>query len=92
MTAFKSRAEVERMVEACVMPGVTELAPVPGFTDHAFAVHPPIPGLVFGFAIAHHDRDQDHIVLDIVRDEYQRRGEREADAALWHKHGRRRAG
>ena len=23
------------MVEACVMPGVTELAPVPGFTYHA---------------------------------------------------------
>jgi hypothetical protein len=52
-------------IEHSVDKGVTERPPVAGVRYEAFEVHPPSPGNLLGFAIAH--RTGDKFIVDVVK-------------------------
>ena len=61
---FLDRQRFADAVERCVTKGVKERPPIAGVKYVAFAVHPPHPGNLLGFAIAHRG---EKFVVDLVK-------------------------
>lgn len=64
MTPF-SLDDARKQLKVCIANGAVERPPVQGQVYAAFAVYPPVPGLLAAFAIVHREGEQR--VQDVIR-------------------------